>query len=205
MGWPAVFPWVTVAWRTHQSNPKKKTHMLTCTSSYFWFYVPTTQETINLKPQIRWARQTLTMWLCYNSLSHVPNHYRAEPVSRDQCPKWSLVLNPKYQTCLNFRNPDGINRQWKPADQKTSPTSCWRIWLDICLLPCLQTSRVINCSRTDSSSDSWNLLLTFVFVGTKAPPCCCRNQRGSTFPAGKTEKIVKTPFLRTCPNQSALN
>lgn len=38
-------PWVTEAWRTHQSNPRKN-HMLTCTSSYFWFYVPTTQETI---------------------------------------------------------------------------------------------------------------------------------------------------------------
>lgn len=136
MGWP---------WRGGRTSQIwKKPTCWHVRHHIFGFMCQLLKRLLHLKPQLRWARQTLTMWLCYNSLSHAPSHYGAgasEPWS-DQCPKWSPVLNPTYQTCLNLRNPDGINRQWNPADQKPSPTSCWRIWLDICRLPCLQISRV---------------------------------------------------------------
>lgn len=137
-------PWVTVAWRTHQSNPEK-THMLTCSSSYFWFYVPTTQETITSETTDKMSPADVDHVALLQQFKPrlQPLWGGASEPWSDQCPKWSPVLKPKYQTCLNLRNPDGINRQWKPADQKTSPKSCWRIWRDICRLLCLQISRVL--------------------------------------------------------------
>lgn len=91
----------------------EKNRVLTCTSSYFWFYVPTTRETITSETTDKMSSTDVDHVAL---LQHFKPHPQAlwggasEPRS-DHCPKWSPVMNHKYQTCLNFRNPDGINWQ----------------------------------------------------------------------------------------------